>query len=109
MAEASVANVFAVSEGSLSTPPPSDGALPGITRRAILELAAALSIPARERTLGRVDLFGADEVFLTGTGVGVVAVRSLDGQAIGDRSPGPITLCMANAFEKLARAEGAPV
>jgi branched-chain amino acid aminotransferase len=101
VAEASVANVFAVKDGELSTPPPSDGALAGITRRSVLELAADLGIPARERTLGRVDLLGADEVFLTGTGARILPVRSLDGRPIAKKAPGPLTVQLSAAFARL--------
>ena len=103
VAEASVANVFAVKDGVLSTPPPSDGALAGITRRSVLELAADLGIPARERTLGRVDLLGADEVFLTGTGARILPVRSLDGRPITKKAPGPLTVQLSAAFAQLVR------
>jgi branched-chain amino acid aminotransferase len=111
VAEASVANVFAVKDGALSTPPPSDGALAGITRRSVLEIAAQLGIPARERTLGRVDLFGADEVFLTGTGARILAVRSLDGRRIATKTPGPLTAQLSAAFAQLVRKPelGAPL
>ncbi len=84
VAEASVANVFVMRRGELLTPPGCDGALEGITRATVLELAAELGIGAREQTLGRFDLFAADEVFLTGSGAGIVPVRSLDGRQIGD-------------------------
>ncbi len=59
VAEASVANLFVVRDGALATPPATDGALEGITRRTILELAAQAEIPTQERTLGRFDLFAA--------------------------------------------------
>ena len=88
VAEASVANVFVVRGGELRTPPATDGALEGITRQTVLELAGTLGIPAREHTLGRFDLFAADEAFLTGTGAGIVPVRSLDGRPIGSGRPG---------------------
>ena len=84
VAEASVANVFALRDGELLTPPGSDGALEGITRATILDLAPGLGVPAREKTLGRFDLFAANEVFLTGSGAGLVPVRSLDGRPVGD-------------------------
>jgi len=111
VAEASVANVFAAKDGELSTPPPSDGALAGITRRSVLELAAGLGIPARERTLGRVDLLSADEVFLTGTGARIMPVRSLDGRPIGKRAPGPLTEQLTAAFAQLVHKPelGAPL
>jgi branched-chain amino acid aminotransferase len=109
VAEAAVANVFAVSRGELRTPPPTDGALEGITRASVLELARALGLVARERSLGRVDLFGADEVFLTGTGVGIVPVRSLDGRPLGRGVPGPLTEKLQQAFAELVRETGVPV
>jgi len=111
VAEASVANVFVAKDGELSTPPPCDGALAGITRRSVLELAAELGIPARERTLGRVDLLGADEVFLTGTGARIMPVRSLDGCPIGKRAPGPLTEQLTQAFAQLVHKPelGAPL
>ncbi len=106
VAEAAVANVFAFRAGVLRTPPASDGALEGITRGAVLELAAALGIPAEERSLGRVDLLAAEEVFLTGTGVRIVPVRSLDQSEIGRERPGPVTAKLTAAFDDLVRASG---
>jgi branched-chain amino acid aminotransferase len=107
VAEAAVANVFAFRRGKLSTPPPTDGALEGVTRGAVLELAAGLGIPAEERSLSRMDLLSADEVFVSGTGARIVGVRSLDGAEIGVRTPGPITEKLAAAFAELARTDGA--
>lgn len=101
VAEASVANVFVVRGGTLLTPPTTDGALDGINRRAVLEIARDLGIPAEVRTLGRMDLFGADEAFLTGTGAGILRVRALDGAAIGGAEPGPITQRIAAAHRAL--------
>jgi branched-chain amino acid aminotransferase len=106
VAEAAVANVFAFRRGSLLTPPASDGALEGVTRMSVLELAAGLGIPAREQTLTRMDLISADEVFLTGAGARVVGVRSLDGISIGARAPGPVTEKLAAEFDRFARREG---
>lgn len=103
VAEASVANVFAVIRGEIVTPPPSDGALAGITRMVVLELAAQLGFRASARSLGRFDLFGADEVFLTGTGARIVPVRSLDGEVIGAGECGPVTKRLADALDELVR------
>jgi branched-chain amino acid aminotransferase len=105
VAEATVANVFAYRRGELITPSPMDGILEGITRAAVLELAQGLGIPTRERGLGRLDLLGADEAFLTGTGVEIVPVRSLDGQEIGSERPGPVTSKLMAAFRDLIRAD----
>ena len=106
VAEAAVANVFVFRKGTLSTPPATDGALEGITRGCVLEIAAGLAIPAREQSLTRMDLISADEVFLTGAGARVVGVRSLDGMAIGVRAPGPITEKLAAEFNTVARRDG---
>jgi branched-chain amino acid aminotransferase len=116
VAEASVANVFALRGAELATPPPSDGSLEGIVRRSVLELAPGLGLRPVERTLSRVDLLGADEVFLTGTGAGIVPVRSLDGQPIGAAEalragvvePGPAVARVRAAFAGLTKTLGVP-
>lgn len=107
IAEASVANVFAYLRGTLLTPPSTDGALEGITRQTVLELAAELGVPAAERRLGRFDLFGADEVFLTGSGARIVPVGSLDGRPIG-AGPGAITKRLMEAYDARVRGSGTP-
>ena len=104
VAEASVANLFVVREGKLLTPPTTDGCLDGITRRSVLELAATLSIPALERTLSRMDVFAADEVFVTGTGAGILRIASLDGEALGGAAIGPLTTRLIEAYEAARRA-----
>jgi len=82
IAEGSATNVFALLEGRLLTPPTTDGALEGVTRRTILEIGPDLGIETREQSLGRFDLYAADAVFLTGTRAGVVPVGELDGSPI---------------------------
>jgi len=82
IAEASATNLFALTGKRLVTPPTTDGALEGITRRTILEVAADLGFETSESSLGRFDLFAADAVFLTGTRAGIVPVGSLDGSPI---------------------------
>ncbi|MEM7409888.1 MAG: aminotransferase class IV [Myxococcota bacterium] len=106
IAEAAVANLFCVRDGVLLTPPPTDGALEGITRRTILELARQSEIRAEERTLGRFDLFASSEAFLTGSGAGLVPVRSLDGETIG--RPGPVYEQLRTAFVAAAPGMGVP-
>jgi branched-chain amino acid aminotransferase len=108
VAEASAANVFAAIGGRLLTPLPTDGALAGMTRAGVLELAAELGIPAEERPLGRYDLLAADEVFLTGSGAGIVPVGRFDGRPVGAGAPGPITARIAAAFPDYARRCGTP-
>lgn len=108
VAEASVANVFALREGTLLTPPGIDGALEGITRRTVLELALSAGVPAREQSLGRLDFFAADEAFLTGSGAGIVPIRSLDGREIGSGRPGPLTQRLRAAYLDSAQSLGTP-
>ena len=109
VAEAAVANVFCVRGGLLLTPPATDGALEGITRDSVLRLAGELGIPAREQTLGRYDLLSGEEVFLTGSGVGIAPVRSLDGEVISSEVPGPLTAKLRAAFLDLVHSEGTPI
>jgi branched-chain amino acid aminotransferase len=106
VAEAAVANVFALRGRSLMTPPALDGCLEGINRGAVLEIARDLGFSVSERSLGRRDLFVADEVFLTGSGAGVIGVRSLDGQTIGRGQTGEVTLDLERRHRALAESEG---
>ena len=109
VAEASVANVFVVRDGVLLTPPATDGALEGITRATVIELASALGIPIREQTLSRFDFFAADEAFLTGSGAGLVPVRSLDDRSIGSGNPGPVYEKVRAAFAEATFELGVPL
>jgi branched-chain amino acid aminotransferase len=111
IAEAAVANVFALRGKLLMTPPTTDGCLEGINRAAVMELAPALGLSVSERSLGRADLFMADEVFLTGSGsgAGLIAVRSLDQRTIGAGKRGPITAQLTAMHRSLAEGEGTPL
>ena len=108
IAETSVANLFVVRGRDLLTPPSSDGALEGITQATVLEIAGSLGIEARTQSLGRFDLFAAEEVFLTGSGTGMVPVRSLDGRTIGVGGPGPVYEKIWSAFLEAAPGRGTP-
>lgn len=106
VAEAAVANIFALRGRELATPPPIDGCLEGINRGAILEIGRALGLNVSERSLGRRDLFAADEVFITGSGAGVVGVSRLDGQAIGCGKTGEMTIELERRHRALGESEG---
>ncbi len=80
--EASRANLFAVREGALFTPPLDGRILPGITRARVLALAATAGIETREDGLTRADLHAAEEVFLTASVRGIEPVRALDGEPL---------------------------
>jgi branched-chain amino acid aminotransferase len=103
VAECTGDNIFVVKRGVLRTPPRDAGILEGITRNAVLELARASKLPAFEETLSRHDVYTADECFLTGTAAEVIAVVKVDGRAIGNGKPGPITKSMRERFQKLVR------
>jgi len=94
--ETSRANVFAVRDGALTTPPLDGGVLPGIARARTIEIAAALGIEVREREMALADLLDADEVFLTGSVRGIEPVRSLDGAEL--RADGSLATRIASAL-----------
>lgn len=109
IAEASAANIFIVRNSALFTPPVTDGALPGITRKTVIELASSMALSVHERSLGRYDIFGADEVFLTGSGARITKVLSLDGQILGNPRSRPITKRLLNAFDEFTQTTGTPI
>lgn len=91
VAEGATSNVFAVFGGTLHTPRLDDGILPGITRGAVLQAAAALGIAAHESPIHPFELRAADEVFLTSSVRGPIAVTTLDGYPVGNGAEGPLT------------------
>ena len=107
VAEASVANVFAVSDGALLTPVPR-ACLDGITRRAIIALGRAAGLQVLEVGLTPDALAGAEEIFLTGTSAEVTPVLELDGVALPG-APGPLTRRLAADYAELTRSEGTTI
>jgi branched-chain amino acid aminotransferase len=92
-------NVFCVSRGAIVTP--KSGVLEGVSRRTLIELAQTMGLPVQVRDLPVAELLAADEVFLSSTGGGAIAVSHLNGQAIGGRSAGsigPITERLQRAY-----------
>lgn len=102
-------NLFMVKQGRLLTPPLSAGALYGITRQTVLDLATEDGIPVGEPNLTRYDLFNADEIFLTGTGAEIIPVTMLDGRVIGSGKPGPVTLQLRQRYHALTEVSGEPI
>lgn len=98
VAEGSADNVFVIKNKTLLTPPVTEGALDGITRGVVLELARELNIAAREVSIAPYDLFTADECFLTGTGAELIPVREIDGRAMA-QCPGPVFMQLNAAFQ----------
>ncbi len=104
VAECTADNIFLVKGGVLLTPPTDAGILEGITRDAVIELARQSGYEVREISLTRHDVYIADEVFLTGTAVEVIAVVKVDSRKIGSGTPGPITKELKEKFHRLARS-----
>ncbi len=102
VSEALAANVFAVLDGTLVTPPMSDGALAGVTREHVLRFAGEDDLEVAERSISRDDLATADEAFLTATSEPVVPIRKLDGRPMR-AAPGPITVRLQLLFDERAR------
>ncbi len=90
VAEGSGENIFIMRNGVLHTPELTS-CLEGITRQTILDFAAELNIPVKERRITRDEVYVADEAFFTGTAAEVLPIRELDGRAIGAGKRGPVT------------------
>jgi D-alanine transaminase len=99
--EGSVSNVMAVRAGAVVTAPEGPRILSGVTRTVVLGLAKERGIPVEERFLALDELYGADEVFLTGTTVEVLGVVRIDGRTIGAGGPGPVTTTLVSAWTSL--------
>jgi branched-chain amino acid aminotransferase len=96
--EGTTSNVFAVREGKLVTPPPTETLLPGITRALVMEAARSLGLEVVERRMTPEDLANADEAFITSTIREVMPVVSIDGATIGDGGAGLTTRNLHRAF-----------
>jgi len=109
VAECSGDNIFVMKKGVLYPPPIYMGALGGITRDVIMQLAQKLDVPMKEQPLTRYDLFVADEMFLTGTGAEVIPVVNVDGREIGDGKPGKKSRQLLDAFHHETQNTGMPI
>jgi D-alanine transaminase len=98
--EGAVSTVMVVQGGTVMTAPEGPHILSGVTRAIVLDLTLNEGVPIQEQFVSQADLYGADEVFLTGTTVEVLPVVRIDGKVIGDGRPGPITQRLAAGFTK---------
>jgi branched-chain amino acid aminotransferase len=98
--EGTGANFFLVKDGALFTPEPRN-ILRGITRKALMELAAKMGLTCHERNLEPYDVMVADETFFTTTPYSIVPMTSLDGYQIGDGLPGPVTRRLIAAWSEM--------
>lgn len=106
VAECTGDNVFIVHKGKIYTPSAQQGALKGITRDAIFDIAKEIGVAIEEHDMTRYDVWNADEVFLTGTGAEVIPVVKLDGREIGNGKPGPVFAKVLAAFRRRVLVEG---
>jgi len=105
VAEGSSTNIFIVSGETLVTPSTESGALPGITREAVLELAQATGIMPAARQVELKELLGADEAFLTNSIIEIMPLTRLDDKPIGSGKPGPITQQIMSTYHELVAKE----
>ena len=103
VAETTARNLFVVAAGVLWTPPTYDGALAGVTRAAVLEIAARQKIKTLEASFAVEQLRAAEEVFLTGSGVGVLGIAAVDGRRYA--TPGPMTRRVQTAYADLLETD----
>ncbi|MFZ5905935.1 MAG: branched-chain-amino-acid transaminase [Nitrospirota bacterium] len=96
--ECTADNLFLVKSRRILTPAACYGALEGITRKVVIDIATSLGIASEEAALTRYDLHTADECFITGTGAEIVPVTEVDGRVIGNGKPGEVTTKVNRAF-----------
>ena len=96
-------NIFIVKDGVVYTPPRTAGILPGITRACVIQLCKELGVRVVEKDITVVELYTADEVFVTGTAAEVMPITVINGRPIGDGRPGPITRRLMDEFRRLTR------
>ncbi len=101
VAECTAANVFAVFAGVLATPT-TRSALPGITRRTVIELAREQGIPVEERDIWPMELYTADAMFATGSGAGIVPIAEVDGVELATAND-PIFAAMLEGYRARTR------
>ena len=109
VAECTADNLFVIKRGEIFTPPISAGALRGITRAVVFEIAAELGLKVSEINVTRHDVFIADECFLTGTAAEVIPVIKADSRVIGTGKPGPISTRVIARFREITRETGTAI
>ncbi len=107
--ECIVDNLFIVEEGIIVTPPTSSGALKGVTRDTVIDLAREAGYGVEEKKLTLHEVYICDESFLTGTAAEIAPVTTVDERMISDGNPGPITVDLMKRFKKYANDSGVEV
>ncbi len=109
IAECTADNIFVIKRGQIVTPPVTAGALRGITRSVVFEIAAELGFKTLKADITRHDVFAADESFLTGTAAEIIPVVKVDGRSIGNGKPGSVTTRIMARFREMTRETGTPI
>jgi len=107
VAECTGDNIFVVRKNELYTPPECMGALNGVTRETVLDIARKSKIVTHEHVFTRHELYISEECFLTGTAAEIIPVVKVDGRLIGHGKPGVVTLNLMKKFKELTKEEGA--
>lgn len=105
VAESSAENLFIVNDGSLITPPTTAGALQGVTRDSVLEIAKQNDIKCQVADITRDELYTAEEVFLTGTAAGIKPIIEIDKRTIGEGKSGIVTKELQRMYEEVVRGK----
>jgi branched-chain amino acid aminotransferase len=104
VSEGSAENIFLVINGELVTPATSENILPGITRETVMELAQReLGRVTHERSVDRTELYGAEEIFLCGTGAQIAPVVEVDHRPVGNGQIGPISKALQELYFEVVR------
>ena len=106
VAECTGDNIFIVSKNILMTPPTDIGALEGITRDAVIDIARKKKIVFKEKKFKLNEAYNAQECFLTGTAAEIIPVVKIDNKIIGKGKPGKLTLELRDAFRSLTKIDG---
>lgn len=103
--EGTTSNIFIIKDGVLFTPPAYLGLLEGITRQTVLDLAAEKKYKVKEIPFTRVDIYNADEVFITNSSIELMPVVWVDGRLIGGGRVSEITKELIWAYKSAVKRE----
>ncbi len=103
--EGATSNIFLILNGEVVTPPEQAPLLPGITRKAVIEILPRLNLNCKICSILEKKLEEAEEVFITNSLMEVMPITSINGLKVGDGMPGPITRSIARAYRDLVEEE----
>ena len=109
VAECTGDNIFIIKGNQLMTPPLSAGALYGITRGTVIDVAKKAGMEVSEPNITRYDVYNADECFVTGSAAELVPVVNVDGRDIGTGKPGPHFASLLKLFREFTQSTGTAI